>query len=223
MNRILVGCFFLLFALPAAAQSSAETPEVKPEGGNETQAPAAPPVVKAPDQTSPSVPKLKPAFKLADNLDELFVQLKRTRDKRRAKLISDRIWLKWRTSDSHTIDLLTTWARQATSKKDYHRALDLLDQVVVIEPEYAEGWNQRATLHFAMQEYGKSIADIERTLALEPRHYGALAGLASIFMRLRQKERALKTWYRVLEVYPAMKSAQSNVLRLEEDLAGSGI
>ena len=74
-----------------------------------------------------------------------------------------------------------------------------------------------------MQNYGKSIADIERTLALEPRHYGALAGLASILERIGEKERALETWYRVLTIYPAMKSAQDSVVRLEEDLAGNGI
>jgi tetratricopeptide (TPR) repeat protein len=74
-----------------------------------------------------------------------------------------------------------------------------------------------------MENYGKSIADIERTLALEPRHYGALAGLAAILERLNRQEEALETWYRVLSVYPAMTSGQDAVIRLEEDLAGSGI
>ena len=74
-----------------------------------------------------------------------------------------------------------------------------------------------------MQNFGKSIADIESTLALEPRHYGALAGLAAILERLGQPEKSLETWYRVLEVYPAMKNAQDSVIRLEENLAGSGI
>lgn len=167
--------------------------------------------------------KPAPAVELAKDLDGLFAQLKRTRDPKLAERISARIWEEWKTSDSRSIDLLTHWARSASGQKRYGKALDLLDQVVVLRPKYAEGYNQRATLHFMMQEYGKSIVDIERTLALEPRHYGALSGLASILERLGQKEKALETWYRALNVYPAMKNAQNSVLRLEEELEGSGI
>ena len=165
----------------------------------------------------------KPTFVMAKDLDGLFKQLKRTRDDKLAKRISSRIWEEWQTSDSKSVDLLAGWARKASGSKKFGVALDLLDQVVVLRPKYAEGYNQRATLHFMMKNYDKSIADIERTLALEPRHYGALAGLAAILERLNQKEKALETWYKTLAVYPAMKSAQNAVLRLEEDLAGSGI
>lgn len=165
----------------------------------------------------------KPEFELAKDLDGLFAQLGKTRNTRRAKRISGRVWELWRESDSKSVDLLTGWASTAMSAKRFSQALDLLDQVVYLRPDFAEGYNQRATLHFMMENYAKSISDIERTLALEPRHYGALAGLASIFERLNQKERALDTWYRTLAVYPAMKSAQNAVIRLEEQLAGSGI
>ena len=165
----------------------------------------------------------KPQLEFAKDLDGLFAQLSRTRDSKLADRISTRIWEIWQTSDSRSIDLLTIWARNASGSKRFNVALDLLDQVIALRPDYAEGFNQRATLHFMMENYGKSIADIERTLALEPRHYGALAGLASILERLGEKERALETWYRVLTIYPAMKSAQDSVVRLEEDLAGNGI
>lgn len=165
----------------------------------------------------------KSKFQLADNLDGLFNQLGKTRDSKTADRISARIWEFWQRSDSRSVDLLTNWARSASSKQHFGVALDLLDQVVALRPNYAEGFNQRATLHFVMENYGKSIADIERTLALEPRHYGALAGLAAILERLGRREEALETWYRVLSVYPAMTSGQDAVVRLEEDLAGSGI
>lgn len=165
--------------------------------------------------------KPKPEFQLADNLDGLLEQLARTRDINRAKRVEQRIWELWRGSDSKSIDLLTGWARKAMGAKKFNQALDLLDQVVVLRPNYAEAWNQRATLHFMMQDYNKSIADIERTLALEPRHFGALAGLAYILERIGQKKRALDVWYRALRVYPAMKSGQDSILRLEEELAGA--
>lgn len=180
-----------------------------------------------PESEKQAVPKPvkppKPPVELAKDLDGLFEQLGKARDRRLASRISERIWDEWRASDSKSIDLLTGWARTAAGQKRFNQALDLLDQVVVLRPEYAEGYNQRATLHYMMEDYGKSIADIERVLALEPRHFGALAGLASILERINQPKKALETWYRVLAVYPAMKSAQDAVIRLEEDLAGSGI
>ena len=175
-----------------------------------------------PAQAAPQTPE-KPQFEFAGDLDGLFTQLSRTRDSKLADRISTRIWEIWQTSDSRSVDLLTIWARTASGSKRFNVALDLLDQVIALRPDYAEGFNQRATLHFMMENYGKSIGDIERTLSLEPRHYGAMAGLASILERLGEKEKALETWYRVLKVYPAMKSAQDSVVRLEEELAGSGI
>lgn len=177
----------------------------------------------SPESSSPKISKAKPAFEFAKDLDGLFGQLKRTRDIGLAERISTRIWEEWQSSDSKSVDLLTRWARVAMGKQRFSKALDLLDQVVVLRPKYAEGYNQRATLHFMMQDFGKSIADIERTLALEPRHYGALSGLAGILERLGQKEKALETWYRALNVYPTMRNAQESVLRLEEELEGKRI
>jgi len=160
---------------------------------------------------------------LPADLDGLFHILKRTRNKTRARTIEKRIWGQWQNSDNQTVNLLTGWARSATRKRQYSAALDLLDQIVTLKPDYAEGWNQRATLHFIMKNYVKSIADIERTLILEPRHFGALGGLANIQGLLGRDKDALATWYRALNIYPAMQGAQNAVMRLEEKLAGSSL
>ena len=172
---------------------------------------------------TPGKDQVSQQFQLADDLDGLFEQLGRTSNEQRGKRISQKIWSKWQSSGSKSIDLLTGWARTASGNKDFSAALDLLDQVVVLRPEYAEGWNQRATIHFLMNNYVKSIADIERTLALEPRHYGALAGLAQIQLALGDKKGALTSWHRVLAIYPSMKNGQDSVIKLEEELSGSGI
>ena len=66
-------------------------------------------------------------------------------------------------------------------------ALDFLDQVVTLQPTYAEGWNRRATVHFMMKNYGKSMSDIDHTLQLEPRHFGALSGMAQIMKNTGHK------------------------------------
>lgn len=178
---------------------------------------------EVPAQAQEPVQKAAQPFSLAADLDGLFRQLSRTGDDKRAERIANRIWESWRESDSRSIDLLAHWARIAMARKDYGSALDLLDQLVVLRPRYAEGYNTRATLHFMMENFGKSVRDIERTLALEPRHFGAMAGMASILERYERKRQALKMWYRVLAVYPANRNAQQAVLRLEEELAGEAI
>ncbi len=157
----------------------------------------------------------------SDPLDKLFDDLRRDPKQASANATARMIWREWSESGSRSIDLLMKWASKAMSKRDYPKALDLLDQVVVLAPDYAEGWNRRATLYYTMSDFGNSISDIELTLALEPRHFGALSGLAVILQRVGNNKAALETWYRVLAIYPANKQAQGSVILLEEELAGS--
>jgi tetratricopeptide (TPR) repeat protein len=156
-------------------------------------------------------------------LDELFSQLKRERNERAAQRIASRILAAWSESGSASIDLMMGWAQEAITKQKYDVALDFLDQVVVLDPGYAEGWNRRATVHFLMKSYGKSMADIDRTLRLEPRHFGALAGLAEIMKQRGRKELALEAYERILAVYPMMRSAQADVATISDELTGEGI
>lgn len=156
-------------------------------------------------------------------LDTLFADLKRERDPDRAKRIADRIWAEWGASDSATVDLLMHWAARAVKDEQFPLALDLYDQVITLAPEFAEGWNRRATLHFMMADYAKSMVDIERTLSLEPRHFGALSGMGMILRSTGRPELALRAYSRALEIYPAMRSAQQELIDLSEELAGDGI
>ena len=156
-------------------------------------------------------------------LDDLFTRLKKTRSERAATRIAGNIWSQWFRSGSASIDLLMEWSNEASQRKDYNIALDLLDQVTTRQPEYAEGWNRRATLHFSMSNYGKSMSDIQKVLALEPRHFGALSGMAIILERSGRKEAALDAWSRTLSVYPAMRSAQDAVIRLSDELGGDPV
>ena len=102
-------------------------------------------------------------------------------------------------------------------------ALDFLDQITVLSPDYAEGWNRRATVHYMMHSFGKSMSDIERTLELEPRHFGALSGMAQILKETGRKQMALDAYHRVLDIYPMMRNAQNELATLSEELAGEGI
>jgi tetratricopeptide (TPR) repeat protein len=156
-------------------------------------------------------------------LSELFATLKRSKSEAIANDLANSIRAEWTASGSATVDLLMQWALQAMNRRDHVAAMDFLDQVVTLKPDFAEGWNRRATLHFSMNNYSKSMLDIEKTLELEPRHFGALAGMGMIFLSLDRKEQALSVYLKALEVYPLMRDVQKTVGELEDQLAGSRI
>jgi len=178
-----------------------------------------PPAATQPDTTPPP----PPALTKQGRLDQLFADLKRERNEKAAERIAGRIWNEWNQSGSASIDLMMQWAQKAMEDQKFDVALDFLDQVVTLQPDYAEGWNRRATVNFMMKSYGKSMADIDRTLQLEPRHFGALSGLAQIMAETGHKQSALEAWQKVLSIYPMMRSAQNQVSTLSEELAGEGI
>jgi tetratricopeptide (TPR) repeat protein len=92
----------------------------------------------------------------------------------------------------------------------------LLDQA----PDFSEAWNKRATIYFLMGDFEKSMQDIQSTLALEPRHFGAISGLGLIFNALERPENALKAFRRVQEIYPLSRSAKSFILKLNKTIPG---
>lgn len=156
-------------------------------------------------------------------LDALFAELKRARDEGTARRVSTRILQQWSQSGSASIDLLMLWAQEAMDSEQNDVALDLLDQVILLAPNYAEGWNRRATVHFMNGDYPKAMADIGRVLELEPRHFGALSGMATILREDDRKEAAMRAYQRLLEIYPMMREAQTELGKLADELAGQGI
>ena len=141
----------------------------------------------------------------------------------KAAEIAARIGGQWGDSGSATVDLLMLWAGAAMAKNQSAAAFDMLDQAILLKPDYPEAWNRRATLNYTTSAYGKSLSDIEHTLRLEPRHFGALMGLGMILEETGRKEKALEAYLRVLDVYPAMKAAQDAVARLSDELTGQRI
>lgn len=154
-------------------------------------------------------------------LDTMFQQLKRERDAEQAKAIAGDIRLALTESDSASIDLLMSRAANALTANQTAAAFDFLDQVILLRPDYPEGWNLRATLHFSLGNNRKSIEDIKQVLALEPRHLGALSGLAGILTSEGKSEAALKAWEAYLKLYPTDRNAQDQMRDLLEKLAGS--
>lgn len=156
----------------------------------------------------------------AQRLDKLFDELKRESDADKAKGISNQIRREWQDSGSATISLLIQQAEKAIGENKNAAALDFLDETIRLKPDYVEGWNRRATLHFKMGNYRKAMSDINQVLRLEPRHFGALAGMAAIMSQTGRDELALRAWERFLDVYPTERQAQKEVDELAEKLTG---
>lgn len=180
---------------------------------------AAPQLAAADD--SRIVEQQDPSVSPKQHLDDLFTALRRQHDPDQAASIANQIKMEWSQSGSATVDLLMQWAAKAVVDKRNPAAFDFLDQVIALKPDYVEGWNQRATLNYALGDYNKSMADIEQVLRIEPRHFGALAGMAAIFSENGKDEQTLKIWQRFLTIYPASRAAQQQVDKLTEKLAGS--
>jgi tetratricopeptide (TPR) repeat protein len=134
-----------------------------------------------------------------------------------AKLAETSIIRLWLESGSDTIDLLMGWSMQAMEEKDYPLALDYLDRITIMKPDYAEGWNKRATVYFLLEDYSRSIADIQKALSLEPRHFGALSGLGIIFADLGDNHRAIDAYERALALDPYLANVRDALEKLQKE------
>ncbi len=150
-------------------------------------------------------------------LDTLFETLQSTSDSRVAESAERDIIEIWLESGSDTVDLLMQWSLDAMEEKNYPLALDYLDRILIMQPNYAEGWNKRATVHFLTDDYSKAIADIEQTLALEPRHFGALSGLGTILREIGDVDRAVIAFREALAVDPHLDSVRDALDEIEKE------
>lgn len=209
----------VLFVPSAWAQDALQPmPEPLPEALQQALQEAASEAEKAePEAKAPVEAAAK--LTLEERLDKLFAELLKTSNEVKARRIAAQISGIWAQSGSATVDLLLGWSYDAMSQKKYAVAIDFLDEAVALAPENAESWNRRAALHVLNSEYDRAIYDINRALELEPRHFGALTGLAGILQERGHKASALKVYERILTLYPMMREAQRQVQSLSEELS----
>jgi len=127
---------------------------------------------------------------------------------------------RWTHSGSATLDLMLTRGMDAIEGGDFPRAISQLTGLTDHAPDFAEGWNQRATAFFLMEEYGAALTDIEQVLILEPRHFGALAGLGIILQQLGDEKGALRALRAAAQVYPAEENVNQAIEQLEMATGG---
>ena len=150
-------------------------------------------------------------------LNNLFDQLFLSNNNMEASLILSKIWDIWSIAESQKTQIIFNDANQLMERGQFENAIDLFSKVIDESPDFAEGWNKRATVYFLIGDLNKSISDIEETLSLEPRHFGALDGLAEIYLLKDDLLSAAATYKKILEIIPSSKKSQDR-LKLINDL-----
>lgn len=134
--------------------------------------------------------------------------------------VEQEIWEEWSASGSPTIDLLLERGRDAMNDGDMKAAVEHFTALIDHAPEFAEGWNARATAFFGLEEYGLSISDIRQTLVLNPRHFGAMQGLGRILEELEDPENALKAYQAAAALHPHRPGLKESIERVEQIVSG---
>jgi tetratricopeptide (TPR) repeat protein len=156
-------------------------------------------------------------------LDELFIQLRNVDNLETASRIEKEIWAKWVHRGDELVDRHMLLGIRSMHAGALKLALRQFTTVINLDQNFSEGWNKRATIHYMMGNFDESVQDIERTLALEPRHYGAMSGMALILDATKNTDGALKVWQEVLEFTPHNQQIRNRVLQLKNEILGKAI
>lgn len=151
-------------------------------------------------------------------LDALFERLQAAESRREARPIEQRIWRIWHMHDEEEVLAVMSRGRFYLRQERLERARGAFDQAIELAPEFAEAWNARATVNYMLGNYRESLADIERVLELEPRHFGALSGRGLCWEALDKPEKALTAFEAALEVHPRQPGTRARVRELRDEL-----
>ena len=141
-------------------------------------------------------------------LDILFLNVKDSQNELSSSIYITSIWRIWGETNNQSSQQLYDLGNQLLKQRKYEQSLVIFTDLINKEPDFAEGWNKRATLHFLMGNFNESIQDINKTLALEPRHFGALDGLGQIQFKLNNFYESIKTYEKLLTIVPHSSSAK---------------
>lgn len=141
-------------------------------------------------------------------------------DNRGWRRVERQILNEWSKSGSAAMDLLLQRGRDALREDDTRAAIEHLTALTDHAPDFAEGWNTRATALFRAGQAGPAMADLARALSLNPDHFGALSGVGTILAETGNKKGALAAYRAALAIHPHHERVRTAVERLERELAG---
>jgi tetratricopeptide (TPR) repeat protein len=147
-------------------------------------------------------------------LNNLFEKLRATDNPGEAKIVELAIWQIWSESGDPATDSLMELGVTAMETRDLAGALGLFEAITERSPNFAEGWNKRATVLYMMGAPERAAEDVARVLSLEPRHFGALSGLGLIDMDLHRDNDAIAAFQQALKLNPNMPDAKAHLEEL---------
>jgi tetratricopeptide (TPR) repeat protein len=163
------------------------------------------------------------AGEAGERLDGLMAELRATADPEHARGLQERIWGIWLDAGDAEINRLMAEGVGALRSGAWDAAVARFTTIIERRPEFAEGWNKRATVYYVMGEYERSAVDIAETLAREPRHFGALAGLGLVNMALERWRAAKRAFEHALAINPHLADVRENLKLVERQLGGAPI
>ena len=183
---------------------------------------AAGPASAEPGDPQPSRPSVKagPEAPRPGSLDELFGRLAAAKDEAEAKGIANLIERRLSRSGSDTADLLMSRAGEALEGKDAALAIELLDRVTQLRPDWAEAWHRRAAAFFILDDPADALADLHQALSREPRLFGAWVSLGQVRMSGGDKPGALLAFRKALALHPQLSEIKTLVERLSPEIEG---
>ena len=157
-------------------------------------------------------------------LNKLFNKLKNYSNASMAYEVETKIWKIWSThpSQENLTQLLADGTNLITRHK-LNKAYEIFSKVISLDPNWAEGWNKRATVLYILGRYEESQEDINKVLKLEKRHFGALSGQGLVQIELKNYEKAIKSYKEVQKIYPSMQSPKVMIPRLRELIKGQSV
>jgi tetratricopeptide (TPR) repeat protein len=170
-----------------------------------------------------SVPAVVSADQTDQRLDDLFQTLQTSSDGGKLLEVEADIWKIWYDSGEAEIDSLMLEAGALMGSGDLTAAEMIYADIIKRAPAFSEGWNRRATVRFYQRDYDGSLADIEQTLKLEPRHFGAIWGLGMIMGLQQDYQRAISAFEKLLEIKPNSRDAGPRIELLKQAQAKESV
>ena len=149
-------------------------------------------------------------------LDILFDQLLEKDDDLEINLITKNIWKIWHETNDPKIEADFYRGLESLRTGDLIMSIAFFTRVIEKNPNFAEGWNKRATVYYLIGEYEKSQNDIDKVLKIEERHFGALAGQGLVNIQLENYEKAILSYKLVQQIYPSMQSPKIMIKQINE-------
>ena len=161
-------------------------------------------------------------------LDHLFEQLKKINNASLALEIENKIWKIWSIHPSYDrrgyrLTELLAQGSFLMAKEELNKAYEIFSQIILVDSNWSEAWNKRATVLYLLGRYQQSQKDIDEVLKLEKRHFGALSGQGLVQTELKNYERAINSYKEVQKIYPSMQALKVMIPHLKELIKGQSI